>query len=361
MSEDNPRRGGRLSASAGRGVPTGLAVAGSWAWRLVFLAVAGYIALLIVRKLALLFIAIFAAMLLTALLRPVATTLQRRLPGPLASLLTLLLALAVLAAAGYFVVVRAIADMPRLVDQFITTVEDIQKTLQNLLAGSQQVDQISQTVTDWLRRQQSNAFDIITTSATYLLQVGTVLLLTLFISFFLLYQGERIWQWMLSAFSGPMRERCDKAGQVAWESVTGYIRGTGAIATIHGVVIFVVLLVLGTPLAGPLALLVFFGSFIPLIGAVVAGGLAVLVTFSTGGWLPALILTGILILQNQLEGNVLQPLIMGHSVNLHPMAVGLVVTAGTLVWGIIGALIAVPLAATAYRAAPVLVGRDPPE
>lgn len=348
----------RVLIAPGVRVPVGLVVAGSWAWRLVFIAVAAYFGIEIVRRLALVVLAILGALLFTALLQPVAGRLQRLLPGPLAALSTLLLGLTVLAGVGFFIVRRAIADMPHLVDQFIASVQEARNSLQNLLSGSRHVDQVSDTLTDWLMQQRSSALDIVTTSAGYLARIGTGLVLALFVTFFLLYQSERIWSWLLSAFGETGRRRCDRAGRIAWQSITGYVRGTVTIATIHGVVIGLVLLVLGTPLAAPLALLVFFGSFIPLIGALIAGGLAVVVTFTSHGWLPALILLGVLITMNQLEGNVLQPMIMGHSVRLHPLAIGLVVTAGTLLFGIVGALVAVPLVASAYRAAPALFGRD---
>lgn len=351
------------SATRVHGVPPGLVLFGSWAWRIVFIAAAGYIVYRVLKTLGLLVIPFMAALFLSSLLRPVAIRLRRILPGPLSALLTLLLALCMIGGIGYFIVWRAVQGMPALIDQFVGTVQGVRDKLQGLAKNSPQLNQMIDSATHWLQQHRSDAIDVITTGAGYTVEAVTALVLTVFISFFLLYDARRIWGWLLTAFVEPYRSRVNAAGQAAWEAITGYVRGTVAIAAIHAVVIGVALVVLGTPLAAPLAVLVFFGSFVPLAGALVAGGLAVVATLGTNGWIPALILTGVLLGENQLEAHVLQPLIMGHSVRLHPLAIGLAVTAGTLVGGIIGAVVAVPAAAIVHRTLPVLTGRedDPPD
>ncbi len=351
----------RSSSASVRGVPPALVLFGSWAWRVVFIAAAGYIAYRALKALGLLVIPIMAALFLSSLLRPVASRLRRFLPGQLAALLTLLLALGVIGGIGYLVVWRAVREMPALIDQFVATVQGVRDKLQGMAQNSPQLNQLTNSVTHWLQQHRSDAIGLITTGAGYTVEAVTALVLTLFISFFLLYDARRIWVWLLRAFGEPYRTRVDSAGHAAWDAITGYVRGTVAIAAIHAVVIGVALVLLGTPLAGPLAVLVFFGSFVPLAGAVVAGGLAVVATLGTGGWVPALILAGVILGENQLEAHVLQPLIMGHSVRLHPLAIGLTVTAGTLVGGVIGAVVAVPVAAIVYRALPVLTGREEPQ
>src|SRR5262249_30548279 len=154
-----------------------------------------------------------------------------------------------------------------------------------------------------------------------------------FIAFFLLYDGERIWQWLISPLPPRESHRVDLAGRSAWITVTGYVRGTAVIAIIHGVVIGLVVSLLGVPLAIPLGVLVFLGAFIPFIGALGAGGLAVLVTFGSQGWPAALILLGVLLAQSQLEANLLQPAIVGRYVRLHPLAIGLAFAVGTVLGG----------------------------
>ncbi|MFN2535510.1 MAG: AI-2E family transporter, partial [Pseudonocardiaceae bacterium] len=174
----------------------------------------------------------------------------------------------------------------------------------------------------------------------------------LFITFFFLYDGERIWHWLISPLPPRDVRRADAAGQAAWATTTGYVRGTAVIATIHGIVIGLAMFLLGVPLALPLAVLVFLGSFIPFVGALVAGGLAVLVTFGTQGWVVALTLLAILIVESQLEVHLLQPLIVGRYVRLHPLAIGLAFAVGTVLAGIVGAIIAVPTAAVINQAWP---------
>ena len=339
-----------------RGPPHAIVAAASWSWRVVFIALAAWIITKAINKLLLLVIAVIAALVLAALLRPISCGLQRRLPGVPFALLTLVFAVCVMAGVGYLVVWRAVQDAPALVDQSVAIVQNVRDKLSTLMAQSPQFDQLAQSITGWLQRHRSTAIDIVSTSATYTVEAVTGLALTLFITFFLLYDGERIWQWLLRYVGDERRDRFDRAGRAAWAAVKGYARGVVAIATIHAVVIGLSLVLLGTPMAAALAVLVFLGSFIPLAGALIAGGLCILVTLATGGWVPALVLLGILLFENQLEAHVLQPLIMGRNVQLHPLAVGVTITAGTLIAGILGAVIAVPLTAAAYRAAPLLLG-----
>ncbi len=332
--------------------------AASWSWRVVFIALAAWFVGKAVDKLLLLVIAIIAALVLAALLRPVSALLQRRLPGPVSALLTLIFALCVMVGVAYVVVWRAIRDAPALIDQSVAIVAQVRDKLSTLMAESPQFDQLAQSITGWLQRHKSTAVDVVSASAAYTVEAVAGLALTFFITFFLLYDGDRIWQWLLRHVGAERRDRFDRAGRAAWTAVKGYARGVVAIATIHAVVIGVSLVLLGTPLAAALAVLVFLGSFIPLAGALIAGGLCIVVTLATGGWVPALVLLGILLFENQLEAHVLQPLIMGRNVRLHPLAVGVTITAGTLIAGILGAVVAVPLAAAVYRAAPLLLDRD---
>ncbi|MDQ2791216.1 MAG: AI-2E family transporter [Actinomycetota bacterium] len=211
---------------------------------------------------------------------------------------------------------------------------------------------------NWLQRNRSQAGDYLTTGAGYLLEFATLTVLTLFITFFLLYDGERIWCWLLTPLPARQSHRVDLAGRAAWGTITGYVRGTAVIAAIHGVVIGFVVYLLGVPLALPLGVLVFIGSFIPFIGALVAGGLAVLVTFGTHGWLAALILFGVLIAESQLEVHLLQPVIVGRYVRLHPLSIGLSFAVGTVRAGIVGAIVAVPTAAVIHQAWPAIRGQD---
>lgn len=337
-------------------VPRWLLVLSSWSWRLVFVAAAAYVVIRMARMLSVLLIAAIVALLFTAILRPVSIRLRRHLPGPLSALLTILLAAAVLAGIIYFVVWRAIQGMPRLVDAFASTAQDIGTTLKEA-SNSSELGEVANAASEWLQRHRGDAVQYVSTGAGYVVHGLTALLLALFITFFLLYEAERIWRGLLRVVDDRWRSQVDRAGDVAWASITGYVRGTVSIAVIHGMVIGTVLAVLHTPLPASLALLVFLGSFVPLIGALAAGGLAVLITFTSQGWISAVILLGVLVLENQLEAHVLQPLIMGRNVQLHPLTIGVTVAAGTLTAGIFGAVIGVPLVAILVRAGPVLFGK----
>jgi predicted PurR-regulated permease PerM len=160
------------------------------------------------------------------------------------------------------------------------------------------------------------------------------------------------------------RARARGAGSAAWRALTWYVRGTVAVAAIHAVVIGTTLWIMGVPLLVPLVVLVFVAAFVPLVGILVAGTLAVAVTLATRGWVAALVLVAIFILENQLEGHLLQPLVVGRLVRFHPLAIILVLAVGGVAGGIAGAVVAVPLAVALFRAMPYLLGRadgaDPP-
>jgi len=186
---------------------------------------------------------------------------------------------------------------------------------------------------------------------------GTVLML--FVTFFFLKDGDRIWAWLVGFLSAEGRERVNRAGFAAWQALVYYVRGTIAVAAIHGVVIGFALWALGVPLLVPLVILVFLAAFVPLVGILVAGALAVTVTLGTKGWIAAVVLVVIFILENQLESHLLQPLVVGRMVRLHPLAIILVLAVGGVVAGIPGAVVAVPTAAALVRAVPYLQGRVP--
>jgi predicted PurR-regulated permease PerM len=340
-------------------IPRSLQLGAAWSWRLLLVGIAIYAAVRVLSMLTLVVVPILAALLLTALLRPFTDLLHRHLPGPLSALLTLLLGVLVLGGMGYLIGLRFARELPSLIEQVVGTLHRIRADLAGHGLAQVRLDQIERSAVDWLQRNRSQAIDYLTTGAGYLLEFLTLTALTLFIAFFLLYDGERIWRWLISPL--PMREsqRVDLAGRSAWVTITGYVRGTAIIATIHGIVIGLTVSLLGVPLAIPLGVVVFLGAFIPFVGALGAGGLAILVTFGSQGWLAALILLGVLLAESQLETNLLQPTIVGRYVRLHPLAIGLAFAIGTVLAGIVGAVIAVPVAAIVYQAVPALRGQRP--
>jgi predicted PurR-regulated permease PerM len=181
----------------------------------------------------------------------------------------------------------------------------------------------------------------------------------IFVMFFLIKDGERIWSWLISGLRGDTAGRVNRAGHAAWLAVVYYMRGTVAVAAIHGVVIGLALYIMGAPLVIPLAVLVFVAAFVPLVGLLIAGALAIVVVLAAKGWVAAVILLGVLIVEDQLEGHLLQPQVVGRVIRLHPLAVILSLAVGTVLAGIAGAVVAVPIVAVITRAVPELRRGDP--
>lgn len=333
-----------------------------WALRALLVAAAVYVGVQVLVLLNLVVVPVIAALLFTALLWPLNKVLRRLMPDLAAAWLTLIVAVAVLGGLGYLVGMRIAASFPLLIDQLIATVRQLRDLLAQLGLGRVTLESLENAVVNWLQNHRSMLRNLARTGARYLFEFVTMLLLALFVTLFLLYEGERIWRWLISPLEqNPARRRVDRAGHVAWSTVTGYVHGTVVIAVIHGIVIGLTLFLLGVPLVLPLAVLVFLGSFVPLVGAIVAGSIAVLVTLVTRGLGEALILLAVLLTENQLEGNVLQPLVMKSYVRLHPLAIGLVLAAGGVLAGLVGVIIAVPTAAVVHRAWAPLLGKDEQE
>jgi predicted PurR-regulated permease PerM len=282
------------------------------------------------------------------------------LPALAATWCTLLFAVAVLGGAVTLAATRATADYPTLVRELTHTGNE----LQNWLAGPPfhirhgGIEGLANRGLTYLKQHQSLVAGTVLSGGRIFLEILAGLVLMLFITFFLLKDGDRIWAWLTGFLGTESRQRTRLAGTAAWQALVYYVRGTIAVAAIHAVVIGFSLWILGVPLLVPLTVLVFLAAFVPLVGILVAGTVAVGVTLGTKGWIAAVILVVIFILENQLESHLLQPLVVGRMVRLHPLAVILVLAVGGVVAGIPGAIVAVPTAAALTRAAPYLSGRQ---
>lgn len=337
-----------------RGVPPLLQDAAGWCWRILVVAAAVTLLGMLARKLELVVIPLLAALLLTALLAPLASRLRRlRLPRAAAAILTVLTAIAVLGGIGAFVVNRAAAGYPELATQIGQLVTRTQHWLISgpLHLDASSVNNIGSKVTTALRSRQGEVASGALSAGRTLAEVATAIVLTLFLTLFLLYDGPRIWQWTTGLFPDQSRRKTDAVGDAMWHTLSGYVTGTFIVALFHGVAMGATLAIVGVPLVAPLAVLVFIGGFIPLIGAVVFGGLAVLVTFVTNGTPAGIVVLVVLIMANQIEGHVLQPFVVGRHVRLHPMAVALTLASGAVIAGLPGAIFAVPLVAALNAAA----------
>ncbi|GIG90772.1 AI-2E family transporter [Plantactinospora endophytica] len=314
---------------------------------LLIVTAGAYVLAQIATRLGPLSIALAATLFLAGLLDPVATRLRRwRLPPALAALLTVLLLLGLLGGAVLLIwrlTADQFSDLTQQLDQGLERTRDF--LTGTLPISREQLDQ-------WTRQAvtgvQKSAPDPISGAATVAEAVGG-LLLVLVLLFFLLKDGRPMWRWVLGWVADGPRERTAAAGRAGWRTLGAYTRGTMMIAAIDAIGIGIALVVLRVPLALPLAVITFLGGFVPIIGATVAGSIAVLVALAAKGPTTALLVLAAVIAVQQLEGNLLEPLIMKRQVRLHPVVVLLVVTAGTLLGGIVGAFVAVPIAAVLYN------------
>jgi predicted PurR-regulated permease PerM len=248
-----------------------------------------------------------------------------------------------------------------LADQMTAFVNRARHWLQTgpLHLKSADLDKLAQNVTNTIKTHQGQLISgAIDTVRTVVETLGAILLILLS-TFFLLRDGADVWRWVLHLLPRASHRRVDHAGRVGWRTLGGYMRGQLLIALFHGVTVTILLLVLRVPLAGALGVLIFLGSFIPLVGLTVTGALCVAVALLEHGVTAAVIVAASIIILVQIEGHVLQPVIMSRSVQVHPLAIALSVIAGTTLAGIAGALLAVPLVAfvnttiRALRNAPV--------
>jgi predicted PurR-regulated permease PerM len=221
----------------------------------------------------------------------------------------------------------------------------------------QQIDDARDAIIEFVTSAEFGTGALAGVSAAAEVVAGALLLLVLL--FFFLKDGDRIWTFFMRPFHGERLERGRRIGTTSVKVLGGYVRGTAIIALVDAVAIGVGLAILQVPLALPLAVIVFLGAFVPLVGATVAGILAALVALVANGPLIALIVVAIVIVVNQVEGDLLQPVVMAQSLKLHPLVILIALTAGTILGGIVGAVLSVPIAAVGWAIIKVWEGPDP--
>ncbi|MGW0806301.1 AI-2E family transporter [Nonomuraea sp. NPDC002799] len=337
-------------------VPPVLARTAAWCVCLILVGVVVYFFIQVIARLTFVALPVAIALLLTALLFPLTNRLRGAGMRPIyATWITMLVALTVLAGTGWLVGARAGEEFPNLVQQVQATARSVQEWL---ITGPLHLKQAEITsyvdeIAVMVNAQRSAITGTVLSAGAVAFEVLASIVLLLFVTFFLLKDGDRIWAWFLKGFGG-VAPRVDRAGRAAWTTLSHYVQGTVAVAAVHGVIMGIVLAGMGVPLWAPLAVLIFFASFIPIVGIFFAGTIATLVTLGAKGLVYALIFLGILIVEQQLENHVLQPLIVGRALNFHPLAIILVLAIGGILAGIAGAAVAVPVAAVIYRALPEL-------
>ncbi|MGW0537096.1 AI-2E family transporter [Streptomyces sp. NPDC003032] len=329
-------------------VPWGMRVAAEAGWRLLVLAGTLWVLMKVISAVQLVVLAFVAALLITALLQPTVARLRRLgLPRGLATAVTAILGFVIMGLVGWFVVWQVMENANELSGQVQDGIEDLRKWLLNspFHVTEDQINDIAKSLRDAVGANTEELTSAGLEGVTVIVEALTGILLAMFSTLFLLYDGKRIWQWFLKLVPAQARPGIAGAGPRAWRTLTAYVRGTVIVAMIDAIFIGLGIYFLGVPMAVPLAVIIFLASFVPLVGAVVSGALAVVVALVTQGVFTAVMALAVVLAVQQIEGHILQPFILGRAVRVHPLAVILSVAAGGMVAGIGGAVVAVPLVA----------------
>lgn len=331
-------------------VPWGLDLAAAWSWRLIVIIVAALGFLWTMRFFAVITLPIAIALLGSALAIPLVHALRRiGLPRGPATGIVMILGIGAVGLLLTFVGQQVAQGATDLAGSVVTGLDQVREWLRTGPLG------ISDSQLDgYIKQVQSGITDSTGTDGvvTRVTEVGTAVghvvagfFIVLFATYFFLADGDRIWAWMVRLAPRAARERVDASGRVAWVSLTQFVRATVLVALADAIGIMIVAYLLDVPFVFAIGVLVFLGAFVPMIGATVAGSVAILVALVDQGPWTALLMFGGVILVQQIEGHILQPFLMGRFVSLHPLGVIVAIGCGVLVAGIAGALIAVPLAA----------------
>lgn len=336
------------AADFDRAVPRGIQIAAAWAWRVLLIAalVAGIGWVL--ATLSAVTIPLAIGVMLAAGLLPIAHRLMKwGLPRSLAAVLTLVGGLLVLGGLVTLIVAQIASQSDQLVDRATEGFNQLIAWLNSgpLHISQQQIDDGYGQVADYVKQQQTTIFRYATTGAGAVGTFATGVVLAIFAMFFMLYDGPKIWSWLIRLVPEAARERFDGGARAGWKSLMEYVRATVIVAAVDAAFPLVAAIIMGVPMAPALGALLFVGAFVPIVGLLVTGFVVVLITLVTVGPIQALIMLGVIIGVNQLEGHILQPLLLGKAVSLHPLAVIFGIAIGISVAGIVGALLIVPLMA----------------
>ncbi len=360
--DQGPLTGEERLGSFERAIPWGVQIAAGWAWRAIVIGAAvvgvGYV----LRYFSEVSIPIAVALLLAALLQPMITKLSswgwpRGLSVGLGVIGGLLILLGVLG----LIVWQIVSEASNLADQIVG---GVQQAL-NWLGGAPfhlDEDQINSwigQITEIAKESQSAIASLAASAGTGVGHFFAGLAVALFTLFFLLYDGRTIWKFVLKFFPRAARRRTDVSARIGWQSLVAYVRATTVVALVDAVGVLIAALALQVPLAPALAALVFIGAFVPIVGALVTGFVAVAVALFALGWVKALIMLGAIILVMQLESHILQPFLLGKAVSVHPLAVILGITVGITLGGIVGGVFAIPVIAFGNTFVNALVDRSP--
>jgi predicted PurR-regulated permease PerM len=329
-------------------VPTGLRVGAALAWRFIVVIAALYAIAWLAGYFSQVLVPIAIALLLSALMAPGVDRLSRMgVPRSASTAIVMVTGIAVVGGLITFVVITFNNGLPQLQRQVSDSLDQIKKWLITgpLHLRDAQIKHLIDNAIGAIQHNQAAITEGAITTATTIGEILTGLLLTVFVLIFFLYDGAGIWRFVTLGVPRRVRRQVDVAGRRGFAALVSYVRATAVVALVDAVGIGVGIAVIGVPLVIPLSALVFLSAFVPIIGAVVAGTVAVLIALVANGFIAALIVLAVVIGVMQLESHVLQPWLLGRAVRLHPLAVVLAIGAGLIAAGIAGALLAVPLLA----------------
>ncbi|GAA2152570.1 hypothetical protein GCM10009760_49340 [Kitasatospora kazusensis] len=329
----------------GSRVPPGLQRAAGYAWRLLVVGAALYAVLVLLGRLVLPVVAVFAALVITAILRPAADLLGRVMPRTVAVLLTVLGALLLLAGLLSLVGETVAGEWSSLGHEFRGGLDRIERWLEGapFHVRPSAVSDLQSKLGSFLSAHRSTLISTAVGEAGRVVEAVTGAALALFCSVFFIHSGSAMWRWGERQLPADARPVWGRAGRAAWRSFAGYTRGIMIVAASNAVLVGIALTVLGVPLALPLTVLEFFATLIPLIGSPIAMAVAAVVALAAKGPVTALIVLALIVVIGQIEGHLLHPIVMSWAVRIHPVVVALSVTAGGILAGVIGAAVALPL------------------
>jgi predicted PurR-regulated permease PerM len=352
-------------------VPYGVDLAAAWSWRLLVIVGAALVFGYLISFFAVIVIPVVVALLISALVVPLVDWLERiGVRRPLASILVVVLTIAAVVALLSFAGQQVANGADDLADSTVEGLQKIKDWLRDgpLHASDSQINDYLKSIQDAITKQtrEGGVVSSVTEVGTAVGHVLAGFFIVLFSTYFFLSDGNRIWAWVVRLSPRAARERVDSSGRVAWISLTQFVRATVIVAATDAILIGIGAAVLSVPFSVAIGVLVFLGAFVPIVGATVAGTVAVLVALVDQGPVRALIMLAVVIGVQQLEGHVLQPFLMGRWVSVHPLGVILAIGCGVLAAGVAGALVAVPLAAAVnavvqHLAAYTEPGDDPVE
>jgi len=347
-------------------VPYGVELSAQWAWRFLVIVAAGYLIVRALGFLSIVVVPLVIALLIAALVSPVVNGLARiGLKRSISALFVVIGVLVVIIAMLSFAGTQVANGFTDLAGQTVKALDEIRDWLINgpFNASETQIDTwlntVQTTLEDWAAAYASNPFSRVSEVGGVALDVFAGLFIVLFSTYFFCAEGERIWGWLVRLAPRAARSRMDSSGRVAWVSLTQFTRATVIVAAVDAVGIMVIAAALQVPFVVAIGVLVFLSSFVPLIGATVAGAVAVLVALVSQGPVTALLMLGGVILVQQLEAHGLQPFLLGRWVRVHPLGVILAVATGIVLGGVAGALVAVPLVAALNAVANHLTATAP--